>query len=142
MAIPDGSVPALLRFDAAPDLARLILRIGVAVPFLYHGLEKRKYWSMPPGRAGSGPMLGAYRFLSFAEPLGGAAVLLGVLTRFAALGLSLVMLGAIRTRIFVWHNSFGEDDGWEIDFILLSAAGALIFLGAGRWSLEGWWHLP
>ncbi len=134
-------LPFLHQFAVTPDWALLILRLGVATPFLVHGVEKKKYWGMAPGAAGSRHMLQVYRLLSIAEPLGGLGVLLGLLTSYAALGLSLVMLGAIRTRIVVWHDRFGDDDGWEIDFILLTAAVAVMLLGPGRYSLDAVLHL-
>ena len=37
----------------------------------------------------------------------------GVFTQLAAIGLILVMLGAIQKKIFVWHTGFwGEKDLW------------------------------
>ncbi len=35
------------------------------------------------------------------------------------------------------HRRFGVDGGWELDFSLLTAALALVFLGAGAISLDG-----
>ncbi len=118
------------------DAALLILRLGVAPTFLYHGIEKRKYWAMKPGGPNSGAMLKVYRFLSVAEPLGGAALLTGFLTRYAALGICLIMAGAIRTRIVAWKESFG-DDGWELDWILLTSAAAMVLLGGGSFGIDG-----
>jgi putative oxidoreductase len=44
--------------------------------------------------------------LGVAELEGGLGVAVGALTRLAALGLIVVMLGAIRKKIFVWHTGF------------------------------------
>jgi putative oxidoreductase len=137
----ESTLPFLHQFAATRDWALLVLRIGAATPFLVHGVEKRKYWGMPPGSAGSRNMLRVYRFLSVAEPLGGLGILFGFLTSYAALGISLVMLGAIRTRIVVWHDNFGDDDGWEIDFILLATALTVMLLGPGRYSVDAALHL-
>ena len=45
----------------------------------------------------------------------------GVLTQLAAIGLILIMLGAIQKKIFVWHTVFwGEKaSGWHYDLMLV-----------------------
>ena len=49
-------------------------------------------------------------FLGAAE-FAGVGVAFGVLTQLAAIGLILVMLGAIHRKVFVWHTGFwGEKD--------------------------------
>ena len=58
--------------------------------------------------------------------------------------IGLVMLGALKLKIFKWKAPFSAHDkmGWEFDLILLAAAAALLFLGAGNYSLDavmGWW---
>ena len=59
-------------------------------------------------------------FLGVAELAGGLGVVFGVLTQLAALGLILVMLGAIYKKIVVWHIGFwGEkSSGWHYDLML------------------------
>jgi putative oxidoreductase len=49
---------------------------------------------------------GLTRGLGVAELAGGLGVALGVLTQLAAIGLILVMLGAIQKKIFVWQTGF------------------------------------
>jgi putative oxidoreductase len=41
-----------------------------------------------------------------AEILGGLGIVLGIWPQLAALGLIIVMLGSIYTKIFVWHVGF------------------------------------
>ncbi|PYX35099.1 MAG: hypothetical protein DMG73_04250 [Acidobacteria bacterium] len=45
-------------------------------------------------------------FLGAAELAGGLGVAFGVLPQLAAMGLILIMLGAIQKKIFVWHTGF------------------------------------
>jgi putative oxidoreductase len=61
----------------------------------------------------------------------------GVLTQLAALGLILIMLGAIQRKIFVWHTGFWGDksDGWHYDLVFLVMNLVIMFAGGGRWVL-------
>jgi len=45
-------------------------------------------------------------------------------------------LGAIRLKAVQMHRGFSVDGGWELDLVLLTAALALVFLGAGAISLD------
>ena len=108
--------PELLRFS---DAALLLLRLVVAAVFLTSGLNHLRD---PAGRARSiGASRGFTVFLGAAEVLGSVGVALGVLTQLAALGLMLVMLGAMQKKIFVWKTGFwGEGtSGWHYDLMLL-----------------------
>ena len=68
---------------------------------------------------------------SRADALG---VALGVLTQVAALGLILIMLGAIQKKLFVWHTGFWGDKtyGWHYDLLLLVANLVILTTGGGR----------
>ena len=118
------------------DLALFILRLGVGVVFFVHGRQKWPMWkaqlsaTMPPG------MLNIMRILSVAETLGALAVLTGFLTQLAALGLAIVMVGAINLKVNRLHKSFTGDGGWELDYGILCTCLALLFLGAGIFSLD------
>jgi putative oxidoreductase len=43
-------------------------------------------------------------FLGAAECAGGVGVITGVLAQLAAVGVILIMLGAIQKKVFVWHT--------------------------------------
>jgi len=120
------------------DLALLVLRVGLGAVFLTHGLGKRKLWSMQPSAQLPAGMLTKLRILSIAEPAGGLGVLVGFLTQLAALGLVIVMLGAIQFLITKVHRKFtGENTaGWEFEFMLLIVALALAILGGGKFALD------
>ena len=76
-------------------------------------------------------------FLGAAEVAGGLGVAFGVLTQLAALGLILIMLGAIQKKIFVWHTGFwGEKTyGWHYDLIFVVMNLVILFTDGGRWVL-------
>ncbi len=83
-------------------------------------------------------MLVVMKILSVAETLGGAALILGFLTRWAALGFTIIMLGALYIKIQVWGIGFAgaQGVGWEFDLILLAASIHLFLVGAGKTALD------
>jgi putative oxidoreductase len=121
--------PQLLQFS---DVAFLCLRLMVAVVFFASGLQHARD---PVGRAASiGLSPGFTRMLGWAEMAAALGVALGVLTQVAALGLMLVMLGAIQKKVFVWHIGFwGEQTyGWHYDLLFLFAGLVILTTGGGR----------
>jgi len=120
------------------DVALLLLRIGLGSVFIVHGTHKRGLWKVQPSPQMPAGMLRTLRFLSIAEPAGALGVLLGFLTRFAAIGLALVMLGAIRLLITKVHRKFTGENvaGWEFEYMLLLVAIALALLGGGKYALD------
>ena len=125
-------------FDFPPafvDAALLCLRLLVAAIFFTSGLAHAKD---PVGRGdsiGMGP--GFTRFLGIAEMAGALGLAFGVLTQAAALGLILVMLGAIQKKIFVWHTGFWgkNSSGWHYDLLLVVANLVILTTGGGRFVL-------
>src|SRR3954467_10223612 len=102
--------PQLFRFT---DLGLLLLRLMAGIVFFTSGWSHVKD---PAGRAESiGMSKGFTLFLGVAEIAGSLGVAFGVLPQLAALGLILVMLGAIQKKIFVWHTGFwGKNaSGWH-----------------------------
>ncbi len=100
------------------DLSLLLLRLMVAAVFVTSGRIDIKD---PRERAKSMGLTPAFTtFLGVAEVAGGLGVAFGVLTQLAAIGLILIMLGAIHKKIFVWHTGFwGEKaSGWHYDLML------------------------
>jgi putative oxidoreductase len=129
---------ALARLHQLSDVALLLLRIGIGTVFLVHGTAKRRLWKMQPSAQMPLGFLRTLRLLSIAEPAGGLAVLVGFLTQPAALGLALVMLGALRFLTTKAHRKFTTETGagWEFELMLLLGALVLLAMGAGRFALD------
>ena len=118
------------------DWGLLALRIGVGMSFWVHGAAKRAMWKMAPSPQMPANFLSTLRLLSIVEPLGAVAAFAGFLMQAVAVGFVIIMLGAIRLKAVQMHRGFAVDGGWELDFVLLAAGLALVFLGAGAISLD------
>ena len=128
----------------AKDWGLLFLRIGLGIVFIAHGGQKVFGWFGGPGLAGTVGFMShmgipaplAY-LAAFTEFFGGLGVLLGLLTRAAALGLAVTMLVAIFT-VHLPHGFFADKQGFEYPFALLMIAFALIATGPGRLAIGDW----
>ncbi len=121
---------------AFADAVLLLLRLMLAAMFITSGWshvtkteERAKSIGMSPGFT---------RFLGVAELAGGLGVAFGVLTQLAALGLILIMLGAIQKKIFVWHTGFWgkNSSGWHYEVMLIIMNLVVIVTGGGNWGLS------
>ncbi|MFQ6615309.1 MAG: DoxX family protein [Fidelibacterota bacterium] len=128
----------LLNIIESRDGGLLALRVGVGIIFLVHGRMKWAMWKMEPSEQMPAQMLSLMKFLSVVEPLGGAAVMAGFLTRVSAVGLGIIMVGAIVSKKKMLKVSFAEQErtGWELDFILLGACVALLLSGGGGFAVD------
>lgn len=124
--------PQLARFT---DFGILLLRLMVGLVFVTSGYRHLKD---PEARAKSIEMSKAFTiFLGIAEVAGGLGIAAGVLTQLAAFGLILIMLGAIRKQIFVWHTGFwGEkSSGWHYDLLFVLMNLVIAFTDGGAYVL-------
>ena len=62
---------------------------------------------------------------------------MGVLQQLAAIGLMLIMLGAIGKKIFVWKTGFWGKNGlgWYYESTLISMLLVILFTNGGRFVL-------
>jgi len=123
-------LPVLVGFV---DIALLFMRILVGLVFITSGWNHEKD---PVARGESiGLSPGFTRVLGLAEMAGGAGVAFGVLPQVAALGLILVMLGAISKKLFVWKTGFwGKHgtDGWHYELLFVVMCLVIVTTGGGR----------
>jgi putative oxidoreductase len=115
------------------DVALLLMRLLVGLVFVTSGW---KHASDAVERAKSiGMSVGFTRFLGIAEVAGGLGVTFGVLTQWAALGLILIMLGAIQKKIAVWKTGFWgkHSDGWHYDLLFIVMCLVIATTGGGRY---------
>ena len=126
----------MLLFNDLGSWGLLGLRVFLGVIFVYHAMPKL----MMSGKMakGMGWSSGSVVLLGLVELLSGLALVLGFYAEIGALLVGIIMLGALFHKMFKWNVPFFAMDktGWEFDFILLGAAVAVLFLGAGAISLD------
>ncbi len=125
--------------------ASLILRVPVGLILAAHGAQKLFGWFGGYGLEGTGQWMASIGLepgylmallAGSAEFFGGLALVLGLLTRPAALVSALIMLVAI----FAVHFSNGlfmSNNGYEYALTLFAVTVALTLQGGGRFSLDG-----
>jgi putative oxidoreductase len=130
------------------DVAFTILRAVLGVVFFAHGAQKMLGWFGGYGFHGT---VGAFTHMGMpaamayliicTEFFGGLGLIVGWLTRIAALGIAGLMIGAI----FMVHLQFGffmnwmgaqKGEGFEFHLLALAMAGALLLRGGGAFSLD------
>src|SRR6266545_4188272 len=117
--------------------ALLTLRLITAVTFFVAAYYKFPFWSEVP--EGTPAMLvPIMKLLSVAEPLGALALVAGFLTRWAAIGLSAILVGAILVTQFVFGIGFTTPagPGWNFPLAVMAGCLVLVAFGAGRWSID------
>jgi putative oxidoreductase len=119
------------------DAALLILRLITAAIFLVAAYYKLPFWSGAVKGVSAG-MAYLMMFLSIVEPLGALALIGGFLTRLAAGGLAIIMVGAIFVTKFMMQVGFVTPTGagWNFPLIMLAGCIALMAFGAGAWSVD------
>lgn len=126
------------RWAVLEEYAMVPLRIGIAAVFLYTGISKAidldAATSMLTNLGFGGAKTFAIILMVF-EILGGLLLLLGLLTRYAGIALSVILILAF---IIVGLRNIGTGQFLFSlkDIGLLGATLALTFAGARRWSLD------
>lgn len=113
------------------DIGLFLLRITIAIIFLYHGLpklSKAKAMSAMIGMSASMIFM-----LGMVEILASIGIAFGVFVQLSAIFLAVIMVGAIGMKVMKWNISFSAMDktGWEFDLILLAASIAILLGGGG-----------
>ncbi len=123
--------------------ALLIMRLIVATIFIYAAYAKLFFWSGTPEGMSSG-MIMLMKFLSIVEPIGALALIIGWLTRWAATGLAIIMVGAIVVTQFVMQIGFATPTGpgWSFPLMILAGCLVLMAFGPGQWSIDASRSVP
>jgi putative oxidoreductase len=130
-------------FQIAPQgtgasLALLLLRLLFGIAFILHGWGKiQAPFNWLPPDAG---VPGVLQFLAaFSEFGGGIAIILGLLTSLAALGLAFTMAVAAGMHMFVMKDPFVNTSGgssYELAAIYFAISILFIVIGPGRFSVD------
>ena len=125
--------PQLAQFT---DIALLLLRLMLGIVFITSGY---KHLKDPAARSKDIGMSKSFTiFLGAAELAGGLGVISGVLAQLAAIGLILLMLGAIQKKMFTWRTGFwgkSGTNGWSYDTMLVVMNLVIVTTGGGNLTL-------
>ncbi|EIK46235.1 hypothetical protein O59_000256 [Cellvibrio sp. BR] len=126
------------------SFSALALRLPLGIIFAAHGAQKLFGWFGGYGLQGTGQWMESIglgpgvlmaALSGSAEFFGGLALILGLLTRPAALVLAVTMLVAIFTVHFS-NGLFMSNNGYEFGLALLAGAVSLLISGGGRASVD------
>ena len=130
------------------DFGLFIGRIFLGAVILPHGLQKllgmfggAGFSSTVDFFVGSGIPAPVAILIIIGESFGALGLIFGFLSRLAALGIAVIMLGAIfmvHLQYGFFMNWFGNQAGEGIEYHLLALGLSLVILikGSGKWSID------
>ncbi|GGP67198.1 DoxX family protein [Shewanella saliphila] len=122
----------------------LALRVPVGIIFMAHGAQKLFGWFGGYGLEGTGQWMASMGMepgvlMAFmagsAEFFGGLFILLGLLTRPAAVALAFTMVIAIAS-VHLSNGLFMSNNGYEYALALLAASVSLALSGSGKVAID------
>ncbi len=121
------------------ETGALLLRLGLGAMFIAHALLKYFVFTLPGtaqffGSLGLPPALGYVTFA--AELAGGVLLVLGVYTRYVALALVPILLGATWAHVGNGWQFSAPNGGWEYPAFLTLAAIVQFMVGDGAFALQ------
>lgn len=131
------------------DPVTIVLRLALGIVFFPHGAQKVLGWFGGGGFSATidfFQQMGMPAFVTvlvmMAEFLGSLGLIFGFLTRISALGIGMVMTGAM--FMVHWQHGFfmnwmgqQQGEGFEYHLLAIGLALALLIKGGGRWSVDG-----
>jgi putative oxidoreductase len=126
----------------------LVLRLALGIVMFPHGAQKLLGWFGGRGFFGTIELFHQLGFptvvavlVTVGEFFGGLGLLVGFLSRIAAGGIGIIMLGA--TLTVHWQYGFFMNwagnptrEGFEYHILAIGLAVALVILGGGKWSID------
>ena len=124
------------------DSALLVLRVVLGIVFMVHGAQLVFGALGGPGLANFAKMMGPIGYLvAIGEFFGGLGLVVGVLTRFSAAAIGVIMLGAIAKVHLAngfFMNWYGKQagEGYEYHLLVIAMCIVLIITGPGRYAVQ------
>lgn len=136
-------------FETDDSWSNLILRVMMGLIIFPHGAQKLLGWYGGFGFAGTMgfftekmglPWIVAFLVI-MGESIGALMLIGGVLTRFVAASLAVIMAGAIMLVHLpsgFFMNWFGKQsgEGYEFHLLVITICAALVLCGGGKWSVD------
>jgi len=125
------------------DWGLLVLRLGIGIMFMAHGMQKVFGFFGGPGISGFSKMLSGLGMVpavfwayvgSYTELLGGLLLVLGIGVRGSA-ALLLIFIATAAIKVHFSKGFFLGKGGFEYTMVIASVCIALILMGAGRFSI-------
>jgi len=124
------------------DLSLLIVRVIVGSIFAAHGAQKLLGAFGGQGLAELVKNLGPIGYpVAIGEFFGGIGLIIGLLTRFSAASLIVIMCGAIG-MVHGKNGFFQADGGFEYNLALIGLLAPILLAGPGRITIGKWLPFP
>jgi len=130
-----------VRDRAAVDWSLLVLRVVLGIVFMAHGAQKLFGAFGGPGLGAIVQMMGPIGYLvTIGEFFGGLGLVAGILPRFSAASIVVIMLGAIgmvHGKVGFFMNWAGQQagEGYEYHLLAIAALLPIVIAGPGRFAL-------
>ena len=134
--VPNDVQARLARWDDAHPPKEGAPRLGEQVKIAYAQFAAPEEVAKHPDVGAVHLSTAAQLLVAWGEFLGGVALLLGLLTRVAAVGLIVIQIGAIVLVTGALGFSAGAGAGYEYNVALIGMCLALMLTGGGTWSLD------
>ena len=132
----------------AVDIALLVARVMAGTVFLPHGAQHLLGALGGPGLARFSQAIGPLGYLvAVGEFFGALALIVGLVSRFSAASLIVIMLGAIalahyQNGFFMNWSGTQKGEGFEYHLLAIGLLLPILIAGPGRFSLARLLHLP
>ncbi len=126
----------------------LVLRLALGIVMFPHGAQKLLGWFGGRGFFGNIELFHQLGFsttiavlVTIGEFFGGLGLIVGVLSRVAAGGIAIIMIGAVLTvngQYGFFMNWAGTQtrEGFEFHILAVGLAIGVMILGGGKWSID------
>jgi putative oxidoreductase len=125
------------------NLGILVLRLGLGIMFIAHGLQKSFGLFGGPGIKGFSGMLSGLGFApaifwayvaAYTELVGGILLIAGIQVRLVS-SLLLILIITAAIKVHLGKGFFLSNGGFEYTFVIAAICLALILLGPGKFSV-------